>query len=580
MPRESALACFVVGLGFMLLGLATASAVPAGIPYFGALSYANGAPYQGNVSVTATIYDASEAGAELWSRHYPSVSVERGALTMVLSGGSAPIADVVADHDTLWLEIAIGGVVLEPRQEILSVPYARRASSADTLDGIAPGDVLTQGDVNLAGSLTTSGPIAVGNQVVIDENGVWQGAPTNLVGPPGAPGPTGATGSQGPQGLEGPMGPAGAMGPPGLDGAPGPMGPMGPAGPPGPPGTSASNATTGPLNLWVNGTTGSDSNDGLSAGAPKRTIQAAVDAIPALVLHAVTIQIAAGTYRDESGKPGVSANVYVGNFVVSASGSISFVGNAAAPSTVRIAGSNASNDAAPVRQMGIHINATRNVNVTGVRVDRTTASGILYNNHSRGNVTDVEASQNGVYGVQANNYSIVVATRLTANQNGSTGALAVWWSQIECLFCTLGQPGLGNTHGAGASAFSQFGFRGSNASFNTHDGVYADQYGRLSVQAEGSTNCTINNNGRFGLLSNVHGYIVAGNTSVSNNANYGALAQHLSLIYFVAGVTGSGNGGFGRYASWHSQVVTAGNPAPTGTSGGAGADAATFGFAQ
>ena len=52
------------------------------------------------------------------------------------------------------------------------------------------------------------------------------------------------------------------------------------------------------LTLYVS-TTGNDSNDGLSAGTAKRTIQAAVDSIPKnLGGHSVTIEIADGDYTD------------------------------------------------------------------------------------------------------------------------------------------------------------------------------------------------------------------------------------------------------------------------------------------
>jgi hypothetical protein len=56
-------------------------------------------------------------------------------------------------------------------------------------------------------------------------------------------------------------------------------------------------ATTGPLTLHV-ATNGLDGNDGLSWAAPKRTIQAAVDAVPGQIRHRVQIRIGPGEYPE------------------------------------------------------------------------------------------------------------------------------------------------------------------------------------------------------------------------------------------------------------------------------------------
>jgi hypothetical protein len=56
--------------------------------------------------------------------------------------------------------------------------------------------------------------------------------------------------------------------------------------------------TTKDISLYVDGTNGSDSNDG-SAGKPLKTIQKAVDSIPQVVNHAVIISVAAGTYGED-----------------------------------------------------------------------------------------------------------------------------------------------------------------------------------------------------------------------------------------------------------------------------------------
>lgn len=54
--------------------------------------------------------------------------------------------------------------------------------------------------------------------------------------------------------------------------------------------------TTRELKYYVNASTGSDTNDGLTSSTPFATIQHAVDILPKQIDHKVTIQLAPGTY--------------------------------------------------------------------------------------------------------------------------------------------------------------------------------------------------------------------------------------------------------------------------------------------
>lgn len=56
--------------------------------------------------------------------------------------------------------------------------------------------------------------------------------------------------------------------------------------------------TTADMTLYVDQATGSDSNTGL-VGFPLKTIQAAIDRVPKIVKHNVTINVAAGAYTDD-----------------------------------------------------------------------------------------------------------------------------------------------------------------------------------------------------------------------------------------------------------------------------------------
>jgi len=56
--------------------------------------------------------------------------------------------------------------------------------------------------------------------------------------------------------------------------------------------------STSDMTYYVNGATGSDSNDGLSSGNAFLTINKAISMIPSLLFHTYTINVAAGTYAE------------------------------------------------------------------------------------------------------------------------------------------------------------------------------------------------------------------------------------------------------------------------------------------
>ncbi|MCM3272629.1 hypothetical protein [Paenibacillus elgii] len=73
-------------------------------------------------------------------------------------------------------------------------------------------------------------------------------------------------------------------------------------------------ATSGNISLYVS-PTGNDTNDGLTAGTALRTIQVAVNRIPQIVNHTVTIVVAPGTYNED-----VTLSGFVGKGTISLHG--------------------------------------------------------------------------------------------------------------------------------------------------------------------------------------------------------------------------------------------------------------------
>lgn len=56
--------------------------------------------------------------------------------------------------------------------------------------------------------------------------------------------------------------------------------------------------TSGDRSYYVNAATGNDSNDGLTSGTAFKTIQAAINKLPQIVNHVITVTVAAGTYNE------------------------------------------------------------------------------------------------------------------------------------------------------------------------------------------------------------------------------------------------------------------------------------------
>ena len=70
-----------------------------------------------------------------------------------------PLDDSVFADYPLWLELKVNGETLEPRHQMVSVPYAQMAGVAESVDG----------------GLVQASEIHVGGQPVIDSSGIWVG---------------------------------------------------------------------------------------------------------------------------------------------------------------------------------------------------------------------------------------------------------------------------------------------------------------------------------------------------------------------------------------------------------------------
>jgi len=142
------------------LAVAVASpawAVPAKFNQQGRLLDTSGQPLTGTHALVFALYDASTGGVQQWSE-YHSTDFDSGYYTVTL-GDVTPLDDALFSGAPLWLEIAVDGVTLEPRQEVAAVPWALRAISAERVDG----------------GVVDAASISIGGTPVVDSTGSWVG---------------------------------------------------------------------------------------------------------------------------------------------------------------------------------------------------------------------------------------------------------------------------------------------------------------------------------------------------------------------------------------------------------------------
>lgn len=137
-------------LGLILtLGLSgpVAAQTPPDTGFQGLLLDAQGIPLPGPVDLELSIFDAATQGVLLYRESFPSTALRDGLFHVWLGTGQSPQgvfdATLFAGPDR-WLEIAVAGERLEPRQPLSTVPFAfqsdnatfaTNAANAERLDG-------------------------------------------------------------------------------------------------------------------------------------------------------------------------------------------------------------------------------------------------------------------------------------------------------------------------------------------------------------------------------------------------------------------------------------------------------------
>jgi hypothetical protein len=143
--RVLALTCVLACLAAILAGVAGAE-VPRKINYQGRLTDTDtGEPIAGPLIMTFRIFDVEEGGSAAWTETQAVTPDSAGVISAIL-GSITPI-DAGFDGP-MWLEVEVGGEVLSPRREMVSVPYAFHAMNTDSLGGVLADSFSVQGHIH------------------------------------------------------------------------------------------------------------------------------------------------------------------------------------------------------------------------------------------------------------------------------------------------------------------------------------------------------------------------------------------------------------------------------------------------
>lgn len=126
----------IAALAVCALALPLRAALPGQVDFQGLLLDAGGQKVNGAVDLVFTLYDAATAGNALWTESHADVQVADGVYGVTL-GATTPLTQAELGGGNVWLEIAVEGETLSPRRQLLAVPYAIRAQSAESTDAVA-----------------------------------------------------------------------------------------------------------------------------------------------------------------------------------------------------------------------------------------------------------------------------------------------------------------------------------------------------------------------------------------------------------------------------------------------------------
>jgi len=135
--------------------------VPRVIRYAGTLKNVDGSPRRGTIGVSFSIYADETGGAPLWQEVQNVVVEETGRFSVLLGStraGGMP-SDLFATNSARWLGIQVENEQARPRTILAAVPYALKASDAETLGGKPLSTILDEVSLSSANALGSGGMV-------------------------------------------------------------------------------------------------------------------------------------------------------------------------------------------------------------------------------------------------------------------------------------------------------------------------------------------------------------------------------------------------------------------------------------
>ncbi len=121
---------------------AAALSIPKVIAYQGYLTDRDGNPVTGVLLARVSIWSAASGGTKLWQEDQ-NVDIYQGYFTAELGRENA-FSRVLFDGSPRWIQLEVNGEVMQPRKEILSVPFSIYAADAGSLGQVAADQFYTK----------------------------------------------------------------------------------------------------------------------------------------------------------------------------------------------------------------------------------------------------------------------------------------------------------------------------------------------------------------------------------------------------------------------------------------------------
>jgi hypothetical protein len=275
-----------------------------------------------------------------------------------------------------------------------------------------------------------------------------------------------------------------------------------------------------PVDIYVNGTTGDDENNGFAPDKAKKTIQAAIDIVPKEIEQPININVADGIYRETVNIQGFNAQGLKGGILKIIGDPDTIPSDTIDPGVI-VSGSD--NDITPVRPYGIHIRNCQFIQVIGIKVQQCTAYDFFAGFVGEVGLIKCKAANSDIYGFTGVQGRIDFTDCVSVN-NGYDGFYITQYTTsnlVGCLSKGNSQNGLRVTSGT-----VWFG-DGSQCQSNGQSGALVTENSLLKITSGGAT---FGSNSQYGVF-----------------VSYGAILQNSGGATYSpangSGSTGTSTGG-------------------------------------